>query len=459
VTGNTGATGATGSGGSITSYDKSIAFGQGSSAINFSPLLTYDTATGVFTLGNRSPFISGTSALKPYLSLTKNYDGGTFMQVSNFGAGDSSRAGIWMLADSTVAGPEPPTNTRYLGMFQASQRYTRTPGWGGKAVFVSGSQSDGMQFFCDAGNEVHSGAGYATPDLVIVGQSDTNVVLNPLAGNIGIGTLTPNYKLQVHSTGGLMQITNTAQGSASTDGLVLGSAGDAYFINRENTDIQLWANNAERFKILSTGGSRTIDGANGDVYHYVENTTNGTASRAGIRLTDGAGFGQWVFAGSNYTIVSPWASSMVGFTSAAGGWKMVGNGVPISFCTNTDLTTASLTLAANQGTATFSVSVSTTNLIAGNKSINTTSGDASTQNAMAGRFRKDNSGTTFTLTNSFITANSIITLTPVTAGLTGGKYLTVQAGTGSAIITFEDATTGVATAPSADMDINFQVTN
>lgn len=91
--------------------------------------------------------------------------------------------------------------------------------------------------------------------------------------------------------------------------------------------------------------------------------------------------------------------------------------------------------------------------------INTSAGDAATINAPSGRFRKDNSGSVFTLTNSLIGTNSLIILTPVTAGLTGGKYLTVQAGTGSATITFEDISTGVATAPSGSMDVNFWIVN
>lgn len=91
------------------------------------------------------------------------------------------------------------------------------------------------------------------------------------------------------------------------------------------------------------------------------------------------------------------------------------------------------------------------------KTINTTAGDSATVNSVAGRFRKDTSGTTFTLTNSYITANSIIILTNTTAGITTGNQLSVVAGSGSAVITFE--TDGVAAAPSANMDINFWVIN
>ena len=107
----------------------------------------------------------------------------------------------------------------------------------------------------------------------------------------------------------------------------------------------------------------------------------------------------------------------------------------------------------------FSDSVSTPNLIASNKGIDTTAGDSATINAMAGRFRKDATGETFTLTNSFITANSIILLTWATTGITGGTKTVVVADSGSATITFEDPTTGLAAAPSANTDINFIVIN
>ena len=105
------------------------------------------------------------------------------------------------------------------------------------------------------------------------------------------------------------------------------------------------------------------------------------------------------------------------------------------------------------------VSLTTAGLYFSDKVIDVTTGDAATINSTVGRFRKDATGTIFTLTDSYITANSIIILTQITAGLTGGTHLTVQAGAGSATITFEVAATGAATAPSADMDINFIIMN
>ena len=87
------------------------------------------------------------------------------------------------------------------------------------------------------------------------------------------------------------------------------------------------------------------------------------------------------------------------------------------------------------------------------KAINVTSGNAATINSPAGRFRKDNSGAVFTLTNSYITANSIVVLTPANAAVdVTGTIYTVLAGAGSAVITW-------VAAPAADFDMNFLVIN
>lgn len=97
------------------------------------------------------------------------------------------------------------------------------------------------------------------------------------------------------------------------------------------------------------------------------------------------------------------------------------------------------------------------NLVSLTSSINTTAGDSATINSRVGRFRKDTTGTTFTLTNSFITANSIIQLTLASdPGITGFDFFVV-AGAGSAVITF--TTSGVAAAPTNNLDVNFLVIN
>lgn len=88
----------------------------------------------------------------------------------------------------------------------------------------------------------------------------------------------------------------------------------------------------------------------------------------------------------------------------------------------------------------------------GNKVIDTTAGDAATINSIAGRFRKDTTGATFTLTNSFITANSIILLTYSSDPGVISSSLFVVPAAGSAVITFQ-------TVPLANTDVNFFVIN
>lgn len=97
--------------------------------------------------------------------------------------------------------------------------------------------------------------------------------------------------------------------------------------------------------------------------------------------------------------------------------------------------------------------------ILGAPAINTSAGDSATINALSGRFRKKStSGTDFTLTNSFITANSIILLTFASVpGAAGYDAPIVVASAGSAIIYFKTAS--VAAAPSNNVDVNFLIIN
>ena len=87
------------------------------------------------------------------------------------------------------------------------------------------------------------------------------------------------------------------------------------------------------------------------------------------------------------------------------------------------------------------------------KVIDVTTGDAATIDSPIGRFRKDATGTVFTLTNDQITASSIIVLTAANAAIDAtATGWTVSAGAGSATITFNAA-------PTADFNMNFMIMN
>lgn len=99
------------------------------------------------------------------------------------------------------------------------------------------------------------------------------------------------------------------------------------------------------------------------------------------------------------------------------------------------------------------LTITTTGSINIPNTIDVTSGDAATIDKVAGRFRKDNSGTTFTLTNSLVTANSIILVTAANAAMDATAVSwTVSAGAGSFVVTF-------VAAPTADFNMNFLVIN
>lgn len=88
-----------------------------------------------------------------------------------------------------------------------------------------------------------------------------------------------------------------------------------------------------------------------------------------------------------------------------------------------------------------------------NKGINSSAGTSATINSQAGRFRLSSGNATFTLTNSYITANSIIVCTYASDPGTLTHYaIYVVAGNGSATINLKNNA-------SVDTDINFIIIN
>jgi hypothetical protein len=79
-------------------------------------------------------------------------------------------------------------------------------------------------------------------------------------------------------------------------------------------------------------------------------------------------------------------------------------------------------------------------------------GDAATINKPSGRFVKDTSGTSFTLTNSFISATSQVRVVKETVEANNATVLTVVPASGSCVIT-------LAAAPAANCTYSFYVVN
>ena len=81
------------------------------------------------------------------------------------------------------------------------------------------------------------------------------------SGNVGIGTSSPNYSLQVHESSDTtvrFQITNSNTGTGPSDGFQIIQNGSAQsnkvnLLNYENSALGIWTNNTERLHITSSG--------------------------------------------------------------------------------------------------------------------------------------------------------------------------------------------------------------
>ena len=86
----------------------------------------------------------------------------------------------------------------------------------------------------------------------------TNVIVTDAAGNVGIGTSSPNRNLHVSGGAGdvAFGITNAATGTAASDGFsitVENPTPDVAIRQRENNDMKFLTNNAEAMRINSAG--------------------------------------------------------------------------------------------------------------------------------------------------------------------------------------------------------------
>ncbi len=267
----------------------------------------------------------------------------------------------------------------------------------------------------------------------------SDVFLVDSTDEVGIGTSQPAFQLHVKGT-------NTVQmeNPDGTDFFAFYSGALQMFLEGGSADesSSLIMNGAD-FEIKQLGSELRLEGDTG-----ITLTTDSfillTAQKVGIG-TDAPTYKLSVVADD----------SVFAALADSGGITFDGT----QFLLSGSGTTAKFDVSLTDGTAPdIQFNVNPTTGIVTTKEINTTAGDAATVDAPVGRFRKDASGTSFTLTNSFITANSILIPYIITPALTAGNNVKCVAGAGSAVCTFENAA-GAAEAPNANADVNFIVIN
>lgn len=109
-----------------------------------------------------------------------------------------------------------------------------------------------------------------------------------LDGKIGIGTVSPNYNLQLHNpntgTSSILQLTNETIGTASTDGLYIGvnNFGNASVFNQENGSLRLGTNGSGFLSLQNEKAclSCLVPTGKFDIWH----NTAGTATNPHITL-------------------------------------------------------------------------------------------------------------------------------------------------------------------------------
>jgi hypothetical protein len=215
-------------------------------------------------------------------------------------------------------------------------------------------------------------------------------------------------------------------------------------------------------KIISSSNGQTVFDPGSGGYISMLQSADGFENSAGVYVHSGAtalaGFARGVQSNTTYTelrhatetnIIGPTVSVGIISTTINVGTTVGAKAINIAAAGDTISSNGSWTHNDN-----FTLGA---NLISADKVINASADDSATIDSIAGRFRKDTSGSTFTLTNNLITANSIILLSYASSpGITGFTMVGV-AGAGSAVITFY--TSGAAGAPTADTDVNFLVVN
>ena len=122
-------------------------------------------------------------------------------------------------------------------------------------------------------------------------RNDTNtaaydILLNPLGGNVGIGTTSPNQKLHINnstaSSASYAKFSNAQTGTTTADGFDVGvnTGAEAIIWQRENANLLFATNNSEKMRITSGGNVGIGTTTNTTIPLHVNRVGSGTIIKA-----------------------------------------------------------------------------------------------------------------------------------------------------------------------------------
>ena len=293
----------------------------------------------------------------------------------------------------------------------------------------------------------HSGTGTSTPTangivMSIIAGASTNFTAGKFIGSTINMSTNSSQSGTVADMIGIRVGTPTYSGSKPTTayGIEVKNMGASGVTDNYGLYIQSQSGATNNYGLIVAGGSVGIG-------NTTPKNTLDVSGQIGIAITKGYTTNAYFSAAWKY--IATGYASLSQTDNSNGDWNFATAETGSADATITFVT--GLTLSK-----TGSVKINK-DFVSSEKAINSSAGDAATINSIAGRFRKDNTGSTFTLTDSYITANSIVLMTYASAPGVTGFETSVSADAGSATITF--TTSGVAAAPAASTDINFFIVN
>lgn len=144
--------------------------------------------------------------------------------------------------------------------------------------------------------ESTSGAGTTDSIIFKTGSQSTRMAIDT-SGNVGIGTTSPNYKLDIQNTATTaLRVYN----STATNGVLLtqDTSGNSGLNNQGNGYFLFGTNNTERMRIDASGNLLIGTTTSGNSKLYV----NGSAAAAIVALTDAATIAVDMSTGNNFSV-------------------------------------------------------------------------------------------------------------------------------------------------------------